>query len=1705
MTGAPNPKDLQTLQNGLVDGLITPDNLPGGVRDMLYQYMGQQGINMNDPQSQITQAQLNALRQQREAQEGSIFDSKIFKPIEWVGSKMYEAYSASVSPAVSFLGFQINKWGNFVGGSYDANQAANGDLSLSDEWELAHHISPGQSIWRSFMSTGQLEKAGLTEKEMLKQEREVSKGTFKGVVSADDPFGTKTNLDKYFSSGPSKYVTGALDFGVSWYSDPLVLGGKAYAVGKAAKFTRNVSEGIEAERLNVMKANPTLTDKAANEMAWTNFTTKQPFQKLTDHFWDMKTKNADTFAAQALREPTLAKSANGPAVAKLLAQATTKDEMVDVLRTTMGDVGAREALKVKNAQLSYQIEQLNARQASVNNYFNGLPDAQKVSPFGLRVKALMDKQSQDMARLDRDTQVVSDRLKGYGLLGEMNFNSITTPVGTKIRNAWQTSRDWTPFENGGFIKARVNNAYNLSLGGMIKIAHTYNDIRSARHIDIHDVDSWRQVNANLMDAKHLTQQARDMYTSRYLNAAENDRPAVLQSIEQDVVHSMVDNYNLKRGLTGTPDEISYDVANRLYKEVADRRSSAQAGMQREMYGTAQVDNPDLPGTKIQVDQVNPDGSKLVVAPLLRSQLANSHSMLDFKLFQNALDGNASFWQKAMNQHGDKWDKAVALADYVTHVWKFSALFRLGYGPRALADDFLGQVARFGPMDMISRSIAGGKYTWDTLKAAAHPSGQLEAALVARSHLEHQIDDLVSKQGELQSRLERAKAAGQPTSFSPPAGVLGPSYSMEDLLKSNQDRLSDLRRTHADMDSIVKGGAAYKAAKQGGQLFDPAYAGVEGALFRDFASGEKNFQNMMGSGADGLLNTLRRMNWEALDATRHGEGVHMDEWLKVLNQQVANDQLAVKYLKGESPEKLENWLATPEGSAYKRGHRIANLLPHDQLVDRITSQIDEWANPAFPAGDAIRQAASRGEVTREMLEGVPISARPLVHGQAMSIARGSHDAMLIIDNLMNKWYHLMGNMPNRHLLRNPLFAQRYNVHLGEMMTASSMRDQRMTEDLRQAMQSAARQRALRDVKKNTFTMDYETKMSYMMKNFGAFFGAQQESWNRWARIISDKPDVGFRVAQVYGAPTRAGLVTDSNGQKLNADGTVTDPMTGNKRLVPYNERHIVIQVPDYLGGKALAKFLGSGGKVARIDPKTGKPVRDSKGHVIYDQENAILDIPMSTANIILNHGDGPLPVSAGPYVQLAANHFGKDHPEAADVMTKLGLLPFGPQNSSAFDAFLPNWYRKINQTDDLGNAKQSMMWYIMQAENYKYSEGLRKNPPTWKEIGQRADNMMSMKAWFAFTLPISVSTQDPYQFFRDQHRAMVQAVGGNTMVADQMFYDKFGDSAFVFAQSLSKNNAGLRPTVNGVKMSQHYQDLIAKVGEKYAGLIVGDEGEGTYSQGAYFYQKTHATDPSAGHTERSMMSPQEALKAANLSKGWQQYKAMMNDTYAKLYAAGFTSFDDPGAEALKREKQAVVKVLGDPQTLDDNGNLVNNPYYNAEWSEAYNSLDVNYYDRQARDFKQIVNDPELWAKAEIGHGAVGRSDIYWLKTYLNYRDDAKRALVMRDLAGGSADINAKENIDIKTAWNSMVVQMIQKSIGFGNLFHRYLSRDMGFDQATVTEQQQTGTLPAFAGDIEDQSAEQSPFDYMAENGSIGGFSTGGFSSGGGFSAGNKFGG
>mgnify|MGYP001081837032 CR=1 FL=1 len=393
MAGNVSPKDMEIISRGVLDGYEQMDNLPPTVRRKLLEYWEPMGIDPNQPDSEMTRQQIEALKEQREAQRGGVFDLPIFKPIEWIGAKMYQAYSESVSPILSAGGMAVHSviYGrpDYIGeeGELDA---------LKDYWNYAHKVSPGQSVWMLGLNNEELKQRGISPDQIAHDLALQEKGKFKDAKTLNDPLGVKTRSQEYFGSGASKWVTGSTDFAVSWYVDPFVLAGKGAAATKGALITRPVERAIVKEEKAALKAQPGLSAEEANKVAWDSFSQKSQFEGLVDEIWNVKQANPDTAASVLNRNlPTLRKSANGPAAAKLLAQATDKSEIANVLRVSMGDEFAKTTLEFQNSRLSYQINELNSRVSSIDSYYQGLPAAQQASPFGQRVKALMDSKSQE--------------------------------------------------------------------------------------------------------------------------------------------------------------------------------------------------------------------------------------------------------------------------------------------------------------------------------------------------------------------------------------------------------------------------------------------------------------------------------------------------------------------------------------------------------------------------------------------------------------------------------------------------------------------------------------------------------------------------------------------------------------------------------------------------------------------------------------------------------------------------------------------------------------------------------------------------------------------------------------------------------------------------------------------------------------------------------------------------------------------------------------------------------------------------------------------------------------------------------------------------------------------------------------------------------------------------------------------------------------
>ncbi len=1644
MAYTPNAKDMDLLSNAVLDGTMDVDNLPKNAQSALQSYWASAGVDFGNP-DQSNQQMQDLIQKRRDATDGgSIFDSPLFKPIEWVGSKLYQFYSATVSPAFSagmmaahsvayggrpdYIGTDGN---GYWGGEWDA---------LKDYWDIAHHVSPGQAVWQLGFNDKELKERGIRPDQMAEDAKLLEAGKYRDTPTKNDPLGVKTKAQEYFGSGGvSQYATGATDFAVSWYMDPLVLAGKGAGAAKAVGFTKSVAPQVEK-----------LSKKFGQDEAFNQLAQKPAFQTMVDTVMNVKRANPDTAAVTLRRDmPTLSKSANGDALARLLTQAKDGDEVSDILRVSMGDEAGRLSLEARNAKIGAQVNVLTARNVIHGNYYDALTDAQKASPRGQRIKDALDQQTQYISRMNQESRVIDDKLDAFASIDNMNFNRVTTPLGMNIRGSKVVQEGGTkPVSGQGFIKGAAALVYNSSVGLPVKVLRSYNDIKPSAYLDVHGEHSYKELDASLREVKGLSREGREMYVSRYINASPNERQMALVQMEQSITHRMVDRYNLKN----PGNEIDYSIADDLYKDMAERRRGGQsaAGQQR-VFGTATMPDPLNPSRTIRVADVEADGSRVVSTPIFDTQLANSHVLMDFGTFERALNAHGSTFQRIKSRVGDGWYKTNEVADTLSTVWKFAQLFRLGYAPRALADDFLGQVARFGGMSMAQRAIQGGKVTMQDFIRGKWASDSVVAARQTEGMLSQHIDELSTFQTEIRAELNRAKAMG-----GSPAQI----RQLEDDMADITDEITTAKVTHSDMGSLVNYGAQTRDVKVGREVFAAPFGGKQGELYKDLAAGERNFANLMGSQADWYLKKMRRLDWENVTVSSHGADKHMEAWIRHVNDQIGQSKIGRQVLDGKTEGQLVDWMRnTPEGQKYRKDIGLKNM-PDMELAQRVKAQVDYVLDPAMPGMDAARQAILQGKLEKEMLEQVPASARPMVNGESFKYAEGTSPVAQLLDKSISGFYNLANQMPATKLLRNPLFGQSYKAHLADQVRV--MRAQGVThidESLRKTLEQNARKGALDDVKKYTFTMDHETKMAYQMRHFGAFFGAQQESWNRWARIISDKPDVLARVAQTYGAPARAGLMTDSDGNPVDGSGYATDPVTGEKRLVKYSNRRMVVQIPEYLGGKAVNKTLG-------LD------------------EDASFVIPMSSLELILNHGDGALPVGAGPYVQIAANHFAKEDPGFADWSKKLGVLPFGPQDSWT-DFVNPNTGKRLGDaTDDMGETKQRALFYMMQVENYKYEEGLRDTQPTWKELKDRADRWTIFRTAAAWSLPFSVNGQDPYQYFRDEF-SRYQKLDPTT--ADEKFYDKYGDSFYQFTQSMSKNNTGLRPTAESVKMSKYYQDLIDKVGPEYAGLIVGDEGDGVYSDGAYFYQKHHSAGVGSTDTQRSNMSAREAWDETNLARGWQQYNSMLQDVNSQLFDRGLQSFDDNGAEDLKAQKKGVVMMLTE-QYLPDGSK---NPFYNEAWEKEFSSLDKGKYDRQAAKLQDVVDDPEMWAKSVNPDGTVGiRSDIYTLRSYLAARKEINKALLIRKFNGGSDDPTAQSNYDLKNSWDRFTMMLIEADTKFAWLHSRYFSTDLGFNMDTVmdpdTQQRLAESDASLVGEqATNFQGEPSMFDTMNEEGDLGG--------------------
>lgn len=1514
------------------------------------------------------------------------------KPVEQVASGLYWVYSKFVSQPLSFLAIEGRQLGHAAFGS-DA------DLDVSNAWQAARYTSPGQAAWMAGMTNGQLRAHG---------------------IEPTDIAGTRKNVDDYFSHGPQRFVSGVSDLAVSWYVDPFVLLGKSAAGGRKAAYvkpTKNVDfttfEGTRTA--NALSKNIETAMKGATEEQ----ATARLMRDVPLFF-----KNRTNGTGQVLANLMVRTGGDTSQIARLLEYAS--GDPTQLARIAESDVLNASALKT-----------ITNKTAAIGVEKSGMELVGPLTKEAAERMGVLDSRLQDLAN---ETARVMDRYAEnmqlrsiYGTVDNLYTRNIVGPVAQRLR---QTVKEGPPglrftepaLADPALAGTRAGRRrmgpgdllYNGTLYPIVKVYRGFQDVRPNYYLKLDDPESYRHVDAILRDVKGVDSATRGQLVGDYLKASVKDRPIILQNIENSVVRTMAERAGV------TP-----DVANKLYKDFFSRRGAVSSG---NIYTTAQRAD----GTDINFVRVGSDTSREVVSPLLKSNLAENWVMTDFGRMGKLLNRSGKALERLLREDPGILDSVARgkihatentreISEALNSLWKFSQLARPGYMPRAIGDELLGQLAALGPMMMAARITEGTKNVGMKVLDRTMRGGWMHEQRAADDLVMKYMDGNVIEMSTTISKNEQRLAAmnDRMANASTPAKRRAIRRDYDNLMHENRNLTEELTSVRNS-----RGEVANRLANSGtrninisGRTFEGALEGTPGAMFKSMLSASTTINNLMGRGSSNMLLRSRSVDWAPITAAMD-EGKHIEAWLRDLTHQIRNDDLAMMRVNGATPEKMADWLRNdPAGRAFRREHPRQTQLP-EELASDVAAHVDHYLPEEMLGREDIIRLLNEEKLTgKELKNSLKPSERPSVHAEQLGLALGNMNSAggrlgASMDNVMSTFYKVMNELPAQHLSRNPLFAQLYRSHLKDTVKNWDKRGgaTHLTPDQYSTLENAARKLALRDTKALVFNMDYEARIAYALRFMAPFFGAQLEAWTRWSRIVADKPQILARAALAYQAPARAGLATTYDGDHVDGYGYATNSETGEKYKVDKSEQFVNLPIPEDMK-PALAGAMGM-------------DVTD-------------LRIPLNSLNLVLQNEPAFSP-GFGPLVQVPVNEFitgGKLGPmeyegqyQYGDLVQELGILPFGPSKDSS-EMLTPTWMQRFFHADDESSKEYiGNFTLIMNTEMWRYENGGRDTKPTAKEIQDKARKYTFFTALSSYISPFKPDFKNPLQFYMDAYKKIQQ-----TGIEDpqKAFLDKYGDSMWMFTSALSKTNSGLPPTMGGVKIQQKYQDLIDTLDDpSLARLIEGGMTGDEFSKTAYVYQLTNEIQTGSGIMGRQKLSPQEAMDRQEADRGWFQFNKAMTGLQAKLFDRGLTSFEDDGAEDLQKMRAGYISVLSKPEI---NGSP--NKYYNEQWSKQYLTVDPLRMDRKIADMRKIVSDPGLQQLANAGM----RTDIGSLAMYIQQRDTINKALAIRKSRGGSSDINAQVNEDLRRTMAGYSDALIESDTRFGELHNRFLHSDMGYNK------------------------------------------------------------
>ena len=725
------------------------------------------------------------------------------------------------------------------------------------------------------------------------------------------------------------------------------------------------------------------------------------------------------------------------------------------------------------------------------------------------------------------------------------------------------------------------------------------------------------------------------------------------------------------------------------------------------------------------------------------------------------------------------------------------------------------------------------------------------------------------------------------------------------------------------------------------------------------------------------------------------------WERAANHQLGNDVVARRILAGEDDAHIIAYLESDAAKGLRRDHPFFATNP-GAWVTSIRTYVDHYIPDLTLAnGKQLRSEVlmGRGKID-DFTAAMKEAGRDLpdVHGQKIDHALGKDSIWKDVGKSVDFMMNVLGTLPSDVAARNPFFDRAYRGHLKTLVDNShTMRGGQVELAELTRLQHIARTHALADVRKWLYNSDSVTVLSSKSRYMSAFMGATQDAMSAWSRIMINDPSVAVSLNKIWNAPDKAGLITDANGNQLQMIGgeevwfAPTEDEAGNRvRLDPKQVegvgqgRYITLKAP---GGMPL-KLFGNDAKFLAVANK-------------------------DSFNTFLNVNPGASPLVAVPVNEILVRNptLIKDEQKFESWVTKQ-ILPFGPTAdwkevlmSTSIKEAMTAWK---GEESDKFNTRTSA---IMQTMLFEWARGGKQgDPPSWDEAAKRAGNIGALRLLGALTLPVQFQYKSPYQPYIDAYNLMKRQDPQN---ADMKFYERYGEEYFYLTTRVTKSLPGLPTSVKGQEFFEKHKDLIEKNPE-LLGLIMGDEGAGEFSKSVYEWGKRNGLTP-GGDKLRRPRTPEEVRTDTETRLGWVKYTKFMDAYTADLLERGLRNDRQVGAEDLREAKRAF---------LDQNA--IDNP----AWRDEFYTVDSKKHEKRIAGMVEIAKNEEL----------RGRGDIQGLTDYLLLREQLKAQLADRAAQGGAKTLDAQSNTDLADMWDDAKMDLIDRNVPFGQLYHRWLEHD-----------------------------------------------------------------